>query len=123
MSQVVEETTVCRNCGAALLGAYCAECGQKAEPPNPSFHHLWHDLSHELLHVDGKIVESVRLLLLKPGFLTREHSDGRRARYVTPLRLYLIFSVIYFGVLAAGLPVAVHLPLLRQPGRGAERGQ
>jgi hypothetical protein len=100
MSQVVEGTTVCRNCGAALAGAYCAACGQKAEPPNPSFHHLWHDLSHELLHVDGKIVESVRLLLLKPGFLTREHLDGRRARYVTPLRLYLIFSVVYFGVLA-----------------------
>ena len=99
MSQVVEGT-VCRNCGAALAGAYCADCGQKAEPPNPSFHHLWHDLSHELLHVDGKIVESVRLLLTKPGFLTCEHFAGRRARYVTPLRLYLIFSVVYFGVLA-----------------------
>ena len=100
MNQVVEETTVCRNCGAALVGVYCADCGQKAGPPNPSFRHLWHDLSEELFHLDGKIVESVRLLLFKPGFLTREYVDGRRARYVTPLRLYLIFSVVYFGVLA-----------------------
>jgi hypothetical protein len=99
MSQVAEET-VCRNCGAELVRAYCAECGQKAGPPNPSFRHLWHELSEELFHLDGKIVESVRLLLFKPGFLTREYVDGRRARYVTPLRLYLIFSVVYFGVLA-----------------------
>lgn len=100
MSQVADEPTVCRNCGAPLVGAYCAECGQKAGPTNPSFRHLWHDLSHEFLHLDGKIVESVRLLLTKPGFRTREYVDGRHARYVTPLRLYLIFSVVYFGVLA-----------------------
>lgn len=91
---------MCRNCGAELVRAYCADCGQKAGPPNPSFRHLWHDISHELLHLDGKLVESVRLLLVKPGFLTREYFDGRRARYVPPLRLYLVFSVVYFGVLA-----------------------
>jgi uncharacterized membrane protein (DUF485 family) len=52
------------------------------------------------VHVDGKIVRSVWLLVTRPGFLTREQFEGRRARYISPIRLYLIFSVIYFAVAA-----------------------
>ena len=91
----------CLNCGAPLSGPYCAQCGQKAGPVNPSFHDLLHDLVHELLHVDGKLFRSVGLLIGRPGFLTREHFAGRRSRYLAPLRLYLIFSILYFGVAAA----------------------
>jgi len=79
---------------------FCPACGQKAGPLNPTFHDLLHDLTHEFLHVDGKIFQTVRLLLTKPGFLSREHFDGRRTRYISPIRLYLIFSVVYFAVSA-----------------------
>ena len=51
-----------------------------------------------MLHLDGKIFQSVKKLLLSPGFLTREHFEGRRARWVSPIRLYLLFSVLYFAV-------------------------
>jgi uncharacterized protein DUF3667 len=77
---------------------------------------LAHDLVHEFLHVDSKIFRSVKLLLLKPGFLTREYFEGRRVRYVSPLRLYLVFSVIYFA--AAAL---VDRPAFR-PDENAEVG-
>ncbi len=97
-AHVVFET--CPNCNSPMDGHFCAECGQKAAPLNPTFRDLMHDLTHELLHVDGKIFQSVRLLLTRPGFLTCEYFDGRRARYVSPLRLYLIFSVIFFAVSA-----------------------
>jgi Protein of unknown function (DUF3667) len=60
-------------------------------------HDLLHDVTHEFLHVDSKIFRTVKLLLLKPGFLTREYFEGRRVRYVSPLRVYLVFSVIYFA--------------------------
>jgi hypothetical protein len=90
----------CPNCGRPLDGGFCAECGQKVTALNPTFHDFFHDLTHELLHVDGKIFRTVRLLLTKPGFLSREYFDGRRARYISPIRLYLIFSVVYFGVSA-----------------------
>jgi hypothetical protein len=59
-----------------------------------------HDLSHEVLHVDSKIFRTVWLLLRRPGLLTREYFAGRRARYVPPIRLYLVFSVIYFALAA-----------------------
>jgi len=91
----------CPNCGRRLDGGFCADCGQKVTPINPTAHDFLHDLTHELLHVDGKIFQSVRLLLTRPGFLTREYFLGRRARYVSPIRLYLIFSVVFFLTLAA----------------------
>jgi hypothetical protein len=45
-----------------LEGAFCAQCGQKVTPLNPSLHDFLHDLVHEFLHFDGKIFRSVRLL-------------------------------------------------------------
>ena len=64
------EPSLCPNCGAMRSGAYCAACGQKAAPLNPTIADFLHDLTHELLHVDGKIFRSVRLLLTRPATRT-----------------------------------------------------
>ena len=90
----------CYNCGATLAGNFCAACGQKGQPLDPDLGDLLHDLSHELLHFDGKIVRSIWTLLMKPGVLTRDYVAGRRVRWVSPIRLYLVFSVAYFGFIA-----------------------
>jgi hypothetical protein len=105
MTTTAVHLTACPNCGAALDGAFCAQCGQKAAALNPSLSQFIHELFHEIAHVDGKILQSVRLLFTRPGFLSREQFEGRRARYVSPIRLYLIFSVVYFGA-AAFAPLA-----------------
>src|SRR5687768_4508745 len=61
------------------------------------------------MHVDGRIVQSIRRLLTSPGFLTREYVQGRRARWISPIRLYLVFSVAYFALSAfTGFRVGVH---------------
>ena len=62
-------------------------------------HEFVHELTHETLHVDGRIFQSMRRLL-SPGFLTREYIQGRRARWISPIRLYLIFSVAFFALSA-----------------------
>ncbi len=98
MTHPAPDSTVCHNCGADLHGAYCAQCGQQVLALNPRLRDFLHDLTHEVLHVDGKIFRSIRKLLLSPGFLTREQIEGRRARWVPPIRLYLIFSVTYFAL-------------------------
>jgi hypothetical protein len=100
VSRAAVETSECLNCGTPLTGRYCSACGQKSSPLNPTFRHLAQELAHELLNVDGKIFRSTRLLLARPGFLTREYFDGRQARYVSPIRLYLIFSVAFFALSA-----------------------
>jgi len=98
MTAAIQPST-CPNCGAIRRGAYCAACGQKTAALNPTIADFLHELTHEVLHVDGKIFRSVRLLLTRPGLLTLEQFAGRRARYVSPIRLYLIFSVVFFAVM------------------------
>jgi hypothetical protein len=88
----------CLNCRTLLTGHFCATCGQKVVAPNPTLHDLWHEFTHEMLHVDGRLFRSVKLLFVRPGFLTREYCAGRRARYLAPLRLYLIFSILFFAL-------------------------
>ena len=95
----------CRNCDAPMHGPYCAQCGQQAVHPDPTFHDVAHDAAHEFLHVDGKIVETLKLLFLEPGRLTLEHWRGRRVRYVAPIRLYLTLSLLYFVTVAVTSPV------------------
>lgn len=87
--------TGCLNCGAQLQGSFCSACGQRSVPPNPSVAELAGDAWRELSGYDGRIAATVRGLL-RPGYLTREYIAGRRARYLSPVRLYLIVSVIYF---------------------------
>ena len=118
MTESAADLSECPNCGTALNGHYCPECGQKAAPIDPTFHDLFHDFTHELLHVDGKIFRSVRLLLTRPGFLTRDYFQGRKARHISPMRLYLIFSVAFF---AASTIVLTRTPFFA-PGDEIEVG-
>jgi uncharacterized protein DUF3667 len=96
--------SVCLNCGADLHGRYCHACGQKAVGLHVGVHDFVHEATHEFLHLDGKILSTVKLLVLRPGQLTKEFIEGRRVRYITPLRLYLTFSVLFFALAALAPP-------------------
>ena len=93
----------CLNCDTRLHGKFCHSCGQKATSASVSVHDFAHEATHEFLHLDGKILRTLKLLVTKPGQLTVEFLEGRRTRYVSPLRVYLTFSLIFF-TLAAVLP-------------------
>jgi uncharacterized protein DUF3667 len=98
MGDAAPASDACFNCAAPVSGAYCSACGQKVLPLNPGVHDLLHEVTHEMLHVDGKIFQSVWKLLAAPGFLIRAQFEGRRARWISPIRLYLIFSLAYFAM-------------------------
>jgi hypothetical protein len=90
----------CLNCEAPLQGPFCSSCGQRAAPPNPTVREIAGDAFAELSGWDGKLAETFRLLLRKPGELTRQWIQGRRVSFIAPLRLYLMASLVYFVVLA-----------------------
>ena len=92
----------CLNCGADLNGAFCGACGQRSVPANPTVMELAGDAWQELSGYDGRIAETFRNLL-HPGRLTLDYVEGRRARYLSPVRLYFTVSLIYF-LLAAAAP-------------------
>ncbi|HEY4639629.1 MAG TPA: DUF3667 domain-containing protein [Candidatus Udaeobacter sp.] len=88
--------THCENCGAELQGHWCAQCGQPAIEYRRSFRHVVADLLNEFLNWDSKFFTSLALLILKPWRLTNEFLAGKRVRYVNPLRLYLLASILFF---------------------------
>ena len=106
LTPTVSHSTNCLNCGTTLHGVFCSACGQRDIPPYPSVRELVVDAFWELSGWDGRFASTVRALLTRPGLLTREFLEGRRARYLSPLRLYLLSSLVYFLV-AAGAPEVV----------------
>ena len=91
--------THCENCGTALSGPYCAQCGQPAIDYRRSFPSLLADAADAFFNLDARFFQSFGLLLFKPWRLTNEFIEGKRARHVHPLRVYLIASVTFFLVI------------------------
>jgi hypothetical protein len=90
------QTLVCSNCGKSLSGEYCAACGQRHEPHIHSMAHFASEAFESITHADSRLWRTLGYLLAKPGRLTREFFDGRRATYLPPFRLYLVISVAFF---------------------------
>ncbi len=104
----------CRNCGAALVGAWCHACGQKrVSAGERGLAHLLGEAFRKVTDLDGTLLRSLRLLLFSPGTLSREYLDDRRARYASPISLFLIANVLYFFAPALtdfNLPFADQVP-------------
>jgi hypothetical protein len=90
------EHAVCPNCGVAVTGAYCSACGQRLHL-HRSLLSLAHDLLHGLLHLEGKIWHTLPELVLHPGRLTRRYINGERAKFVSPMALYLFTVFLMFA--------------------------
>src|SRR5213075_313497 len=88
--------THCENCGATLAGPHCAQCGQAAIDYRRSFRHVIVDVLDSFLNWDSKFFATIGLLIVKPWRLTNEFLSGKRVRYVNPLRLYLLASILFF---------------------------
>ncbi len=94
----------CQNCGNEVAQRYCGACGQRAEPPVHSLVHFSRVAAEDLTHADSRLWRTLAALLFRPGFLTVEFLGGRRARYLPPVRLYLVLSVAFFLFAAATQP-------------------
>jgi hypothetical protein len=86
----------CPNCGEDVLGRFCHGCGQRHRE-TPSLRRFVAEGIGEILSFDGRFWRTLRPLLFQPGRLSAEYLAGRRARYVPPVRLYLIVSLVYFA--------------------------
>ncbi|MFY8210233.1 MAG: DUF3667 domain-containing protein, partial [Caulobacter sp.] len=91
----------CSDCGHAVSGNFCANCGQPTHV-HRTLLHLGEELLHGVMHFDGRVWRTVPLLVTNPGRLTREWVAGKRARYVSPLGLFLFTIFLMFFVLSFG---------------------
>jgi hypothetical protein len=88
---------VCANCQTVFAGHFCPECGQKAHI-HRSLAAIGHDIMHAVLHLDGKLWETLPLLVFKPGALTRRYIAGERAKFVSPMAMFLFTVFAMFAV-------------------------
>jgi hypothetical protein len=95
----------CRNCGAQAPLKFCPECGQETTLHPPTLGEFLHEFVGHYVALEGALWATLRLLLTRPGQLTREYLLGRRRQYVLPLRLYLTCSFLFFLALRL-LPAA-----------------
>lgn len=87
---------ICLNCNANVVGRYCHVCGQENIEPKET---VWSLISHffyDITHFDGKFFSTTKFLITRPGFLPKEYIEGRRARYLHPIRMYVFSSALFF---------------------------
>src|SRR5213082_4019629 len=111
----------CENCGAPMAGPFCAQCGQAAVDYRRSFRHVIADVLDSFLNWDSKFFTTIALLIIKPWRLTNEFLAGKRVRYVNPLRLYLLASILFFFAVNYGAKGINFEPGKLEPKDRAER--
>ena len=87
----------CRNCGTTLDGRYCSTCAQPVHI-HRSLVSLGHDILHGVFHFEGKIWRTIPELFFRPGRLTRRYIDGERAKFVSPMAMFLFTVFLMFAV-------------------------
>ncbi|MEO7655175.1 MAG: DUF3667 domain-containing protein [Sphingomicrobium sp.] len=89
----------CLNCSTPLAGDYCHACGQRGHV-HRTIRAFFHDLVHGVLHFESKVWRTLPMLVWRPGELTRNYIEGQRARYVSPIALFLFSVFLMFAALS-----------------------
>ena len=91
------EAQLCKNCNSKLKGQYCSNCGQK-DGELLSVKAIVREFTDNVFSFDSRFFITLKYLVTKPGFLTTEYWAGKCTKYLSPLRLYLVLSVLYFFI-------------------------
>lgn len=98
------EHGLCANCDAPLHGHYCHACGQSTHDPVRHVAHAIEEVFESFWHLDGRVFRTLRDLM-SPGKTAVEYLAGHRVRYIPPLRLFVILSVLTFFIGAATIHI------------------
>ena len=86
---------ICPNCGAEEVGKFCPNCGQSNKDFSKPLKEIMGDLL-DSINLDIRLLNTLIPFFTKPGFLTQEYFKGKRKKYVPPMRMYILFSVLFF---------------------------
>ena len=101
---------LCLNCGTALAGAFCHRCGQSGHV-HRTIGAIGHEILHGVFNFEGKLWRTLPMLVWRPGELTRRYIAGERARFVSPMALFLFSVFAMFAVFSlAGIAPPTDLP-------------
>lgn len=89
----------CANCGTALNGPYCSNCGQKASEIHRPFWWIFGEFLDAVFGYDSRTFRTLWLLFAEPGEFTRRYNAGQRASLLPPFRLFIIATIVFFVTL------------------------
>lgn len=92
--------STCLNCGNEVQNRYCSNCGQENVESTRSFHHLFIHFFKDFTHYDNAFWRTIFNLFFKPAQLTKAYLEGKRMRYLPPIRLYIFISFITFFIIS-----------------------
>lgn len=90
---------LCINCGKAVSGFYCSNCGQKIRQERITFHHIWHGLVHFFTHAEEGFFYTTKQMIISPGVAVKGFIEGKRKNHQTPVSYFLIWNAAYILLL------------------------
>lgn len=96
----IREDKTCLNCGHQVEERFCPHCGQENIERRQPFYFLFTHFIEDFTHYDGQFWGTVKNLLFKPGKLTNTYLEGKRQKFVPPVKLYIFVSFITFFIFA-----------------------
>ncbi len=106
----------CTNCETQLPEPhpkFCHACGQETNIKPPTVGEFMQQFSGTYFATEGALWRTFKLLLAQPGELTAQYLNGRRKRFVLPLRLFLSITLVM--LLTMQLVGALQLSALEDP--------
>jgi hypothetical protein len=94
--QETPEIIICKNCDHSFSGKYCSNCGQSVKELERPIRFMIADFMGTIITFDTRLVKTLTTILFKPGRLTIDYIQGKRARYMPPFRFYLFISFVMF---------------------------
>jgi hypothetical protein len=93
---------ICTNCSTSLKNQenFCPNCGQENHDLKIPIGHLIYEAVESVFHFDNKLGNTAKLLLFKPGVVSKQFNEGKRARFVPPFRLYIFISFVFFFIVS-----------------------
>lgn len=109
------QSRTCFSCGTPMAGLYCHSCGNKNDNYRRSIFSLIVELFQNITAIDSRMWRSLRSLIMRPGQMSREFSDGARQRWTSPVRMYIATSLLLFGYITISQTQIVALGATEQP--------
>jgi hypothetical protein len=91
-----KQEILCKNCENRFSGNYCPQCGQSVKDYDKPFRFIIIDFMGNLFAFDTRLWNTLKNMLFRPGKIEQDYSEGKRARYMPPFRLYVFISFIFF---------------------------
>jgi hypothetical protein len=110
------ENPDCLNCGTSYHGEFCPACGQKRIPQYYNFWELVKEFLSNYISFDSKFSRTLIPVLFRPGHLTNEYREGKRASYIPPIRLFVFVTIVFFLIVAI-IPETSSISIEQSPGK------